>query len=204
MPGRAGVLQRGVGITHPQTGLCVSPGTGGLSLWASHPTPPTPPQTVGKLAWGCVCTRFPRPRPPVTSRLPPPVLRHRGRMLLGSGNGADKPAGARWMARAIFGSPVLRPRPWGMPTRFCIRTLSRLRRASRRTGMLGTLPEAASKPGSPLSRGDARAGRGRCVASADLLASGAARRRRKGPDGRFSVWLVSFHFRNILPLYRED
>lgn len=41
----------------------------------------------GRLAWGCVCTRFPRPRPPVTSRLPPPALRHRGRMLLGSGSG---------------------------------------------------------------------------------------------------------------------
>lgn len=56
-----------------------------------------------------MCTRFPRPRPPVTSRLPPPALRHRGRMLLGSGNGAQEPAGAPRVAGAIPACPLLCP-----------------------------------------------------------------------------------------------
>ncbi|KAF2985402.1 hypothetical protein EK904_005536 [Melospiza melodia maxima] len=72
---------------------------------------------------GCVCTRFPRPRPPVTSRLPPPALRHRGRMLLGSGNGALEPARPPRVAAAIPARPLLcplsaslaRPRPLRFP-----------------------------------------------------------------------------------------
>lgn len=64
---------------------------------------------------GCVCTRFPRPRPPVTSRLPPPALRHRGRMLLGSGNGALEPAGAPRVARAVPACPLLCPLPQACP-----------------------------------------------------------------------------------------